>query len=355
MTNKTKVLKVDPRGGDWAAVEEAARLLGEGGLVAFPTETVYGVAANLLHRGAMDRLTRLKERSAQKHFSIHVAAKADVEKYAVDVVPRAYKVIDRFWPGPLTVVLPAPQEKSVGLRMPSHEVALALLSEVDFPVVAPSANRAGRPAPRDAAGVVEELDGLVDLVLDAGRTSLGTESTVMDCRRLPFAVLREGALKKEEVKKVADAKTVLFVCTGNSCRSVMAEYLLRKKMTAMGREDVEVLSAGTFALFGMGPTRETLRLIAQTAGLDASGHKALKVTPDLLKAADLIFAMERRHLEEVLRLCPSVKERAHLLLAYAGLDGAGADIADPIGKSEEFYRMSFLRIEEAVQKIGEKL
>jgi len=294
----TKVLKVDPKSPDPRIFEEAARILERGGLVVFPTETVYGIAANLLNRDAVERLKVLKSRDETKQFSIHIGAKSDVEKYAVQILPRAYKVMERFWPGPLTVVLNAPAGRSVGLRMPKNEVALRLLGYVDFPVIVPSANLAGRPAPQDAAAALKDLDGRVDMVLDAGPTSLGRESTVLDARTLPFSVLREGGLKKEDVLAVAGQATVLFVCTGNSCRSVMAQYLLQGKMKEKGRQDVEAISAGTFAMFGMSPTRETLKLV-EGFGQDASGHRAQRLTPALIRSSDFILAMEKRHQEEV--------------------------------------------------------
>jgi len=351
---KTRIRKISPQGMDPALIREAAQILERGGLVVFPTETVYGIATNLLQKEAVERLKQFKERPETKHFSVHIGDIDDVDRHAVDVLPRARKLMHRFWPGPLTLVLPAPEGRRVGLRLPDHEVALALLRSVDSPVIAPSANRSGQPAPRTVADALGACDGYVEMVLDAGPTPLGTESTVVDACTLPVSILREGALSADDVLRVASQKTVLFVCTGNSCRSVMGEYLLKKKLQEWGRSDVDVLSAGTGAFPGNRPTRETLDLV-EGLGLNAAQHAARRLTRATIEEADIILAMETRHQEDILRLVPEAKDRTHVLGRFTGLAGPEAEISDPIGSSVDVYHLSFLKIQRAVSQLKDKI
>ena len=179
---------------DPAVLREAAAVLKGGGLVAFPTETVYGLGADATTPRAIERLNAVKGRPPEKPYSLHIYTAEQVQAYVKAVPPAAQRLMARCWPGPLTLVLPADGGGTVGFRLPSHPVALAFLRACGVPVAAPSANRSGAPPPTDAAEVVAALDGDVDCVLDAGPTQLGRESTVAEIVGDRVEIRREGAL-----------------------------------------------------------------------------------------------------------------------------------------------------------------
>jgi len=195
-----KTFSVSAAQPDESTVEDAARILREGGLVALPTETVYGLAADAANRQAVDRLNRLKGRPPDKPYSIHLHDVSQLSAFVEDVPPLAQRLIEQFWPGPLTIVMESKGGGTVGFRLPSHPVAQAFLRRCQCAVVAPSANRSGFPPPTDAGEVLAALDGSVDCLLDAGPTPLGRESTVVSVAGGRLTVLREGAIPVQTVQ-----------------------------------------------------------------------------------------------------------------------------------------------------------
>lgn len=199
MTVAPRVFDVTGDVLDASVVAEAAMMLRRGGLVAFPTETVYGLGADATNPKALARLTEVKGRPPEKPYSLHMHALEQMRPFVRTIPSRAAALMERFWPGPLTIVLPSISGQTVGFRLPDHPIARAFLKACDVPVAAPSANRSGSPPPRDAQAVLAALDGAFDGLLDGGPATLGRESTVVAVLNGTVEIRREGAISKEAI------------------------------------------------------------------------------------------------------------------------------------------------------------
>jgi L-threonylcarbamoyladenylate synthase len=222
---RTEVLTVDPERPDPEAIARAAAVLRRGGLVAFPTETVYGLGAAALDPAAVGRIFQAKGRPANNPLIVHVAAASDAAGVVAVWPPAAAALAERFWPGPLTLVLPrgdaVPDAVTTGgptvaVRLPAHPTAAALLLAAGFPLAAPSANRSGQLSPTRAEHVLSGLDGRIDLVLDGGPTRVGVESTVLDLTTSPPQLLRPGGVGRSELEAVVGPVTVATVAVAEA-------------------------------------------------------------------------------------------------------------------------------------------
>jgi tRNA threonylcarbamoyl adenosine modification protein (Sua5/YciO/YrdC/YwlC family) len=338
---KTKIIKLNPDFPEDHLIKEAAVILKNGGLVVFPTETVYGIAANALNKDTIDRLYEIKKRPQDKPFSVHIADFDALRQLEISLSKDAERIAKRFWPGPLTLVAFNNKKEKIGLRMPDNMIAFLLIKKAGVPVVAPSANLSGNKPPVSIEEVLSEMDGHVDMILDGGRARIGIESTVMDVTEKPFKILRQGAIPQKEA--LTDY-TLLFVCTGNSCRSVMAKGLMEKFVNEAGfAEKVRINSAGTSTFAGIGAAPNTVSVMREE-GVDVSGHIGKNINKDMLKRSDIVFVMEKAHKDFIVNIMPEMEDKIRLLRE-------GQDIPDPIGRSLEEYRNIRKVIKEEVQDI----
>jgi len=208
---KTLLLKVDSQDPEIEKIRIAAGFIKNGGLVAFPTETVYGLGADALNPNAVLALFKAKKRPLDNPPIVHVGSVKKVYKLAKEAPTKAEKLMKSFWPGPLTLIFKRSEIvpdvtvaglDTIAIRMPRHNVALALLRRSSCPIAAPSANLAGKPSPTTAKHVLDDLDGRIDAVLDAGSTHIGVESTVLDMTVDPPQILRPGGTPYEDLKKI---------------------------------------------------------------------------------------------------------------------------------------------------------
>ena len=219
-------------------IPAASDVIRNGGLAAVPTETVYGLAGNGLDAEAVSRIYEVKGRPAVKPLSLMVPDASALERYGVEAPEQARLLADRYWPGPLTIVVKARPEippivlaggKTVGLRCPDHPLTLALLRDCGLPLAAPSANPSGSPSPKTARQVLDYFDGLIDCVIDGGPCGIGTESTIIDMSVLPYRILRQGALPEEQIAgTLADAVKVIGVTGGSGAGKTTALRALQE-------------------------------------------------------------------------------------------------------------------------------
>ncbi|WP_100332485.1 L-threonylcarbamoyladenylate synthase [Bacillus xiapuensis] len=198
-------------------IKEAAALLKNNEVVAFPTETVYGLGANALSEEAAAKIYEAKGRPSDNPLIVHIADQAQLEKLVADIPLQAQKMMQAFWPGPLTIIFQKKDHvladkvtaglETVAVRMPNHPLALAVIREAGVPIAAPSANRSGKPSPTAAKHVWQDLEGRIAGVLDGGETGVGVESTVVDCTAEVPVILRPGGITKEDMEAVV-GKTV---------------------------------------------------------------------------------------------------------------------------------------------------
>lgn len=206
---KTLIFRVSEENFD-AILDQAAGIIKKGGTVAFPTETVYGLGADGLNPEAVRKIFQAKERPAGNPLSLLVHSREDVLKVAQKIPDSAFRLMDTFWPGPLTIILEKKEIvpeitsgnlPSIGVRMPDHKIPLELVKRAGVPLAAPSANLSGKPSSSLASHVIADLTGRIDIIIDGGETPIGLESTVIDMTVEPPVVLRPGAIGTEELEK----------------------------------------------------------------------------------------------------------------------------------------------------------
>jgi protein-tyrosine phosphatase len=318
------------RGDSAQAHAECLAALRRGEVVVLPTETVYGLAALESSRAVLDAI----KGGRSGPYALAVADRRAAEGQALVFPQPARRAAERWWPGPLTLVLPAPGGGSVGLRVPGHDFTRGLLEQLGEPLLLTSANPSGEPAPSTLAELSSSLLEAATVVVDGGPCPLGEASTVLACGPASGRVLRAGVLDRAEL----DGRIrglVLVVCSGNTCRSPMAVALLTRALERAAEADPRlvlprVTSAGLMAGSG---THASLGAQAamERRGLDLSGHRSRPSDLEDLSSFDVVLGMTPSHVEELAEQVMSGATRVELF------DPAGEPVQDPFGGSVADY------------------
>lgn len=340
----------DRPGARASALEEAGEVLRRGGLVAFPTETVYGIAVAATLPDAVERLYALKQRPRGKPMTLMIADASEVERRCPRIPPAARALMKRHWPGPLTLVLRDADGRMTGFRCPNHPIALGLVTAARVPLLVPSANVSDEPPAVDAAGVLAAFPTGLDVVIDGGSAAGGVPSSVVEVEGDRVSVLRAGAIP-ESVLLHPSRVVVLLVCTGNTDRSPLMAAALRRHIArrlGCGEAELEargyvVVSAGIDATDGAPASPAAQRAAADwpNGPVDVSRHHARRLTERLVAEATHIVCMERIHRDEILAFFPGRAASVSLV------DPEGNDVDDPAGGSPQAYRRLASRLDAA--------
>ena len=348
-----------------AIIGEAVARLNAGEIVAFPTETVYGIAANSSDADAVAKLFDVKSRSTEKPMSLAIGYDYSLDNYAQNPTAIMHRLARRCWPGPLTMVIQASEQVAglsdesrtllapnnwLGLRVPSNEVLLSVLEQLDEPLVLTSANQSGQADATTAIEVAEQLEDNVQLILDGGPAKIGTPSTVIKVHNDYIEILRSGALTRDRIQTALQLEIVI-VCTGNTCRSPMAEMLLKNKMATandipidqLAQHGIHICSAGISANKGSLAADQAINVLSNR-GLDLTCHSSQPLSYVLANSADLILTLSHSHQHAIVNAWPEFSDKTSLLAHD------GSSVSDPIGGSYEIYQQCAAQIDTHLDK-----
>jgi tRNA threonylcarbamoyl adenosine modification protein (Sua5/YciO/YrdC/YwlC family) len=351
----------DPRD----VVHRTVQALAEGKLVVFPTETLYGVVASALNAQSVKRLRSLCEDSGRfSGMELVVKSSDDALDYVPEMNDLGRRLCRRCWPGPLTFRMNVGHPESVfrriplevrdvlaprgvvGLRVPFHEVILSVLRLTIGPLVISDILPQGQSGGVCGDEVADGLEGSVDLVLNSGRSKYGQPATVVDVYDQGWTISRPGVVSEQALQRLS-SMMILLVCTGNTCRSPMAEVLLKKQIAdrlgcsidEIDQHGVVVASAGVAAMAGGRPSSEAVQVMNER-GLDLSQHFSQPFSDQLARQADLILTMTQGHRLAILSQWPDLASRTFVVRRDQG------DISDPIGGPHSIYEKCANQINE---------
>ncbi|HID38440.1 MAG TPA: threonylcarbamoyl-AMP synthase [Calditrichaeota bacterium] len=365
--------KIDPNKPDKKIIAKAAAVLKSGGIIAYPTDTLYGLGVDALNEKALSRLYLLKQRGGKTPVSLMVYDLKSIEEYSGKLEPEIKEYLKKLLPGKITVLLPRKDKdvlpdlfritkgKKLGFRIPGHNVCSALSKAFPNPITTTSANISGKPNAVNVQAIIAQFGDKLDLILDAGPVTAKQGSTIIDFTKIPFLVMREGQVSLKilrqklpgvPLRKRKEKFTITFICSGNICRSPLAMGILRAMLARTKyRKVVEVDSAGTLNLAGQ-RVHEYSYEVAKENKIDLAKHISRPITDRMMQNAQLIICMALNHYTHLRSIYPQYRDKIIMLKQWKRPKNlSNPSIADPIGHPRDFFGETYREIHKELKRI----
>lgn len=369
--------KIDPQKPDRKIVKRAIEVLKKGGIIVYPTNTLYGLGVDAFNQKALDRLFVIKRRGPNQPVSLLVASLEQLRSLFGALSSEQYEHLLKLLPGAYTLIVQSRFKENltylssgfnkeggkakVGFRIAEYALCRQLVLGLGSPITSTSANLTGKPNSRTVQDVIAQFGDRLDLILDAGPTPNIKGSTIIDLTKKPYLIMREGAVPIEELrkklpditfKKRKETFQVTFVCSGNICRSPMAQGILTEVVSKTRFKNlIKVASAGTLPM-ASGPAHPLTLQVLSEHGIDMHHHQARPINSQIMEESDLVICMAVNHYEYLRSTFPEYKDKVVLLKEWHRRSKlSNPSVADPIGHDKQFYEQTFDEIQAEIKRI----